>query len=117
MGMTSDELERICANCNYSFPSEPFSSDFAICLNDPEFESYLDDLLENQDFSGCQELVKQKRFSWEQEACPDFEPMDTTDEVVTLSPEFSSAIEQLARDGELTEETLKQAILKYGRLD
>jgi hypothetical protein len=35
-------------NCNHAFPSEPFVSDFAICLNDLEFEPYLDDLLENQ---------------------------------------------------------------------
>ena len=41
----------------------------------PEFEPYLDDLLENQDFSRCQELVNQKRFDWEQEACPDFDPV------------------------------------------
>jgi hypothetical protein len=80
MSKTSDELERICTNCNSSFPSEPYGSDFAICLNDPEFEPYLDDLLENQDFSRCQELVRQKRFPWEQEACPDFDPVDITDE-------------------------------------
>jgi hypothetical protein len=99
-------------NCNYSFPSEPYSSDFAICLNDPEFEPYLDDLLDNHDFSRCRELVKQKRFPWEQEACPDFDPMDITDEDVPLSPELSSAIEQLARDGKLTAETLELTILE-----
>ena len=111
MSKTSDELERLCTNCNYSFPSEPYGSDFAICLNDPEFEPYLDDLFDNQDFSRCQELVKQKRFPWDQEACPDFDPVDVTDEDIPLSPELSSAIEQLARDGELTAETLELAIL------
>lgn len=112
MSKTSDELERICMNCNASFPSEPYGSDFAICLNDPEFEPYLDDLLENQDFSRCQELVRQKRFSWEQEACPDFDPVDIIDEDVPFSPELSSAIGQLSKDGELTAETLEQAILE-----
>ena len=110
MSKISDELERVCTNCNYGFPSEPYGSDFAICLNDPEFEPYLDDLLDNQDFSRCQELIKQKRFPWDQEACPDFDPMDITDDI-PLSPELSSAIEQLARDGELTAETLELAIL------
>jgi hypothetical protein len=63
MDNTSDELERICANCNCSFPSEPYASDFAICFNDPEFESYLDELLEDQDFSRCQELINRLRKS------------------------------------------------------
>jgi hypothetical protein len=103
MSTNSDnsELLKICTNCNYSFPSEPFVIDFAICLNDPEFEFYLDDLLENQDFSRCQELVKQKRFDWEQEACPDFDPVEVIDEDVPLSPELSGALEKLARGGEL----------------
>ena len=75
MGADSHDLDRICGNCNYGFPSEPFGSDFAICLNDPDFEPYVDDMLENQDFSRCQNLIRQKRFSWEQEACPDFDPV------------------------------------------
>ena len=114
MSRTSDELEllRVCTNCQCSFPSEPFGSDFAICLNDPEFEPYLGDLIENQDFSRCRHLVKQKRFSWEQEACPDFDPMEDTAEDVHFSPELSSAIEQLAEDGELTAETFEQALFE-----
>ena len=114
MSNNSDEPEllRICTNCNHSFPSEPFASDFAICLNDPEFEPYLDDLLENQDFSRCQELINQKRFPWEQEACPDFDPVEDIDEDVPLSPELSSAIEKLAKGGELTAETFQQAVLE-----
>lgn len=114
MSRTSDELEllRVCTNCHRSFPSESFGSDFAICLNDPEFEPYLDDLIENQNFSRCRHLVKQKRFSWEQEACPDFDPVEDIDEDVHFSPELSSAIEQLADDGQLTAETLQQALFE-----
>ena len=112
MTATSDELERICMNCNHAFPSEPFVSDFAICLNDPEFEPYLDALLENQDFSRCQELVEQKRFSWEQGACPDFDPAEGIAEDVPLSPQLSSSIEKLARDGQLTAEMFQQAVLE-----
>jgi len=112
MSITSDELERICTNCNNSFPSEPFTSDYAICLNDPDFEPYLDDFLENQDFSRCRQLVKQKRFSWEQEACPDFDPVECLDEDVPLSPELNRALEQLSRNGQLTAETLQQAIFE-----
>ena len=94
------------------FPSEPFASDFAICLNDPEFEPYLDEILEKQDFSRCQELVRQKRVSWEQEACPDFDPVEDIDEDLPLSPELSSTIERLARAGRLTAETFEQAVVE-----
>ncbi len=114
MNTTSDnlELERVCTNCNYCFLSEPFASDFVICLKDPEFEPYLDEILEEQDFSRCQDLVKQKRFPWEQEACPDFDPMESSDEDIPLSPELSCAIDQLAKDGNLTSETIQQAIFE-----
>ena len=114
MNTTSDELEleRVCTNCNYCFLSEPFASDFVICLKDPEFEPYLDEILEEQDFSRCQDLVKQKRFSWEQEACPDFDPMEFSDEDIPLSPELSSAIDQLAKNGNLTSETIQQAMFE-----
>ena len=105
-------LERVCTNCNYCFLSEPFASDFVICLNDPEFEPYLDEILEEQDFSRCQDLVKQKRFSWEQEACPDFDPMEFSDEDIPLSPELSNAVDPLAEDGNLTSETIQQAIFE-----
>ena len=112
MNTNSDELKRICANCNHCFPSEPFTSDFAICLNDPDYEPYLDDILENQDFSRCQKLVEKKRFSWEQEACPDFDPVELPEEEIPLLPELRNVIDQLAKDGNLTSETTQQAIFE-----
>ena len=96
MSATSEELERLCCNCNHVFPSEPFESDFAICLNDPDFEPYLDDLLENQDFSRCRQLVKDRRFPWDQEACSDFDPIEFIDLDTPLSSELSNAIKELA---------------------
>ena len=112
MSATSEELERLCCNCNHVFPSEPFESDFAICLNDPDFEPYLDDLLENQDFSRCRQLVKDRRFPWDQEACSDFDPIEFIDLDTPLSSELSNAIKELARDGELNAETIQQAIFE-----
>ena len=111
VGTDSYELDKICGNCNCSFPSEPFGSDFAICLNDPDLEPYLDDMLENQDFSRCHNLIKQKRFSWEQEACPRFDPVELNEEL-PLSHELTSAIADLADGGRLTVEMLKQAVLE-----
>ncbi len=89
--MTSEELERICGNCNYSFPSESGGSELAICLNDPVFEPYLDALLENQDFSRCLHLVEEKCFAWEHKACAEF---DTAETVGQVPEEFAVVIEE-----------------------
>ncbi|MBW1901698.1 MAG: hypothetical protein JRJ20_08685 [Deltaproteobacteria bacterium] len=89
--MTSEELERICGNCNYSFPSEPGGGELAICLNDPVFESYLDELLEDQDFSRCLHLVEENRFPWDHKACPEFDPAEIVDQV---PEEFADIIEE-----------------------
>ncbi|MCK5651707.1 MAG: hypothetical protein KAJ42_10035, partial [Gemmatimonadetes bacterium] len=104
-----NELEHFCGNCQASHPAEPFQSDFAICLNDPELEPYLDDILERQDFSGCQGLIKRKRFGWDREACDDFDPVEDVGE--EWSPELTAKVMKLAEDGNLTAEALEQAIL------
>lgn len=46
--MPRDEpaIERVCGNCHRSHPAEPYGSDFAICLHDPEFEPYIDEIIE-----------------------------------------------------------------------
>ena len=104
-----DELERLCGNCHAVHPAEPFQSDFAICLNDPELEPYLDDILERQDFSRCQDLVLRKRFAWDREVCDDFDPVDDVGE--EWSPELTAKVMKLAEDGDLTAETFQQAVL------
>jgi len=104
-----NELERFCGNCQASHPAEPFQSDFAICLNDPELEPYLDDILERQDFSGCQGLIKRIRFGWDREVCDDFDPVEDVGE--EWSPELTAKVMKLAESGNLTAEALEQAIL------
>ncbi len=103
-----NELERFCGNCQASHPAEPFQSDFAICLNDPELEPYLDDILERQDFSRCQSLIKRKRFGWDRDVCDDFDPVEDVGE--ELPPEFTAIVIKLAEEGNLTAEALEQAI-------
>jgi len=56
-------LARVCGNCHGGHPSGLFESNFAICLRDPEFEPYLDDIIDRQDFSRCQDLVQRKHFA------------------------------------------------------
>jgi hypothetical protein len=109
-GAKVDEVERLCCNCNSSFPSEPVSSEHSICLHDPEFEPFLDDILERQDFGRCSELVKLKRFDWDQEACPDFDPVEDIE--VELSPEAVTELEDLAARGELTVEAVQGVLLE-----
>ncbi len=103
-----------CSECHGVHPSEPFASDFAICLQDPEFDPYIDEIIERQDFSRCQELVQRKRFPWDRTACDKFAPIDDLDEgeEAEWSPELTAKMIKLAQSGELTGETLKQAMLE-----
>ena len=102
------ELERLCCNCHAGHAAEPFQSEFGICLKAPDFEPYLDDILERQDFSRCQDLVLRNRFTWDREVCEDFEPVEEVGE--EWSPELTAKLLQLAEDDRLTHETLAEAI-------
>ncbi len=104
-----DDLEHVCCNCQAVHPAEPFRSEFAICLNDPEFKPYLDDILEHQDFSRCEDLVLRKRFAWDRDTCDDFDPIEDVAE--EWSPALTAKLKQLAENGGLTAETLQQAII------
>lgn len=112
--MTTDDLtlDRVCGNCHSVHPAEPWQSDFAICLSDPDLEPYLDDIMDRQDFSRCQDLVLRKRFAWDREACDKFDPVDDIDEGEEIPPELAEKLIQLARDGELSAETLKMTTLE-----
>ena len=108
---TDDELEHICANCNFVHPSEPYGSDFAICLHDPEFEPYIDDILDKQDLSRCQHLVSRKRFAWESKACEHFDPIDPDSEI-ECSSELARSFEKLAKDGDLSSDAIEKVLLE-----
>lgn len=70
------ELERICFNCNSSFLDRNGSTAYCICLEDPAFEPYIDELFENQDYSRCKKLVREKRILGNTEACEKFSPLE-----------------------------------------
>ena len=109
-GNQAGELERLCCHCNYVHPAEPYSSEYAICLRDPEIEPHLDDILDRQDFSRCGQLVKRKRFDWDREACSDFDPIE--DDGSECSPEVAAELENLAVRGELTAEAVEGVLLR-----
>jgi len=71
----SRNLENICADCNHCFPDKQGPTSYGICLLDPEFEPFEQELLE-LNFRNCRELVKKKRFDLNHEACPRFSPAE-----------------------------------------
>lgn len=111
MNRKKEELERICFNCSnfYLEPTEEFT-EFGICLNDQAFEPFLEKLLENFDYAPCQDLVNQKKFSGEQEACVDFEEAEII-EIDDDSP-LAKHLLEFSKTGKLDLESLKLDILK-----
>ena len=104
------ELDRVCGNCNHSFPTSQGGSDEAICLNDAEFEPYLDRLLDHADFDCCAELIARKQFPLDREACPDFDPLEGIGDDIEIASELSADVQDLASKGQLTPQTLKAVI-------
>lgn len=45
---------------------------FGVCLNDPAFEPFVKEILENGDFSNCYDLYLEKRFDGDKEPCDQF---------------------------------------------
>jgi len=105
------EVEAICFNCNQFFPAsmdEP--SEFGICLDDEEFEPFLDELLVHSDYSPCQDLVDRKQFSGEQEACADFEEIEFIE--IDDSSSFGRELMRLRETGQLDPESFENAMLE-----
>ena len=73
-------IDGICKNCNNFIQSpDDLMSNLGICLMDDAFEPFMDEILENADFSRCYELYKNKCFSGEREACNEYEELEYLD--------------------------------------
>ncbi len=69
----SEILDRICFNCSNFFTDvNDLGSDLGVCIQDEAFEEYLDEILENSDFSLCIDLYKEKRFDGNRDVCSDY---------------------------------------------
>ena len=104
-----EELERICINCHSYYPDrldEP--TEFGICLNDSDFEPYLDELLEKQNFNCCKELIARKKFDGNREVCQDFEMVEIEED-----PILKQELEELAEDDNINEETIEEIFLGH----
>ncbi len=78
--------ELTCIDCEHCFPDDDGPTSMGICLLDPEFEPYLDEIMEHK-FEKSRSLIKKKRFDFNRQACPDFSPaeileMDELDELL-----------------------------------
>jgi hypothetical protein len=103
------EIEKICLNCGAFFPASfDLPDDFGICLNDPEFDPFVDDILDHEDFTSCQELVERKKFNGEREACSDFEPAEDI-EIEDDTP-LGRELKRLMDAGQLNADTFGQAL-------
>ncbi|MBN1466378.1 hypothetical protein JXA02_11485 [candidate division KSB1 bacterium] len=72
--MESEEIELICSNCSYFFPASMEGSfEYGICLHDKVFERYIDELIKRYNYDSCRELIEEKKFLGDTEACQHFE--------------------------------------------
>jgi hypothetical protein len=110
--MENEKLEAICFNCNQFFPAnmdEP--TELGICLNDQAFEPFIDELFENHKTAPCQQLVDDKKFSGEQEACDAFDEIEEGMDIDENSP-LGMALSRLSETGELDIESFRAAIIE-----
>jgi hypothetical protein len=105
------DIEKICLNCGAFFPASfDLPNDFGVCLNDPEFDPFVDDILDREDFTSCQELVERKKFNGEREACSDFEPIEDV-EIEDDTP-LGRDLKRLMDAGQLNADTFREALFE-----
>ncbi|MBL7112490.1 MAG: HEAT repeat domain-containing protein [Bacteroidales bacterium] len=96
-------LERNCSNCNYFFPFLLHGpSEYGICLNNTEFEPYIEELLENENYDCCKELIEEKKFDGNEHYCKDFEMVEII--------ETDSSMYELFGIGPNDEQNLTEAV-------
>lgn len=94
------EPDNICLDCHSFRPISFAEGDVrGICLLDPVFDPYLDEIIERDSFDNCGQLVREKMFSGEKEACLLYDEVDYPEdppEDLDLMQEFDGVpIEQL----------------------
>lgn len=106
------ELESICFNCNYFFPDTMNEfTEFGICLNDPVFEPYIDELLKDPDTASCHQLIQDNKFSGECNICDDFEVIEERIEIDDDSS-LGLVLSELKESGNLTSDAFQSAVLE-----
>jgi len=109
-----EEHERVCFNCNNFFPANmDDTTEFGICLNDKEFEPYIEELLDNYNYACCQALVDEKKFTGDCEACPEFSEIDVEGSIkIDENSEFGKKLISAINSGNLDKETVEDLIIE-----
>jgi hypothetical protein len=110
--MKYEKLERICFNCNNFFSASMDEvTEFGICLNDQEFEPFIHEMLENLNYSCCQDLVERKKFSGNDDACPDFSEVEL-EEIIEIDDDSEFGRELIAsiKSGQFNQEKLDELL-------
>ncbi len=108
--MDSEKMERICFNCSYFFPASDEITEYGICLEDNEFDPYIEEMLENLNFNSCQALIDKKKFLGGKEACEKFEET----EIIELDDDtpLGELLNHFKETGEIDQEKIKEARLE-----
>ncbi|HZK61227.1 MAG TPA: hypothetical protein VFC41_04070, partial [Anaerovoracaceae bacterium] len=71
------ELDQICQNCgNFIQDCEDLRTDLGACILDDLFQPFLEEILENGDFSKCDEIYLKKRYDGKMLACSRYEELE-----------------------------------------
>jgi len=100
-------LERNSSNCNYFFPYLLHGpSEYGICLNDTVFDPYIEELLKNENYNCCKELIEEKKFDGNEHYCDDFEMMEIIRTDLSMEELYGTDIS----DGQILSEIIDVAL-------
>jgi len=102
----NEELDRICINCNSFFPAETTPTEYGICLMDGTFDPHIEELLENNNYDCCMDLIEKLKFDGNREVCKDFEPV----EGIEIDDGTAAKIMELKANNNLNKESLKELL-------
>ena len=69
-----------CIDCEHCLPDSDGPTSKGICLLDPEFEPYIEEIME-LDFKNCHRLIRKKSFDFNRRACSDFTPAEAIETI------------------------------------
>ncbi len=120
------EGEKTCFHCNSFFP-EMGTSEYGACLEEKEFEPFVEEIMENGSFDCCWELYLEKRIPLDHPICSQFSPAqfyevgDPDEFLAETLWDFiqGASMEEVLKelyssDGEKAEKALK-TLIKYAR--
>lgn len=111
--MFEETPEKSCFDCNNFFPAliDGPTAD-VICLRDKEFEPFIDDLLEHQNYDRCLDLVRKKKFDGNREVCPYFEKAEIETFEIDENTEFGRGLVEAVESGTVDHERLAELIFE-----